>query len=438
MAVRVQPAASLAQAVDWLRNDRLDEADQALAVLCARRPPDPDALHFRGVLRHRQGRSAEGIALVRQSLALRPGNAGALNNLGNLLVESGSAEEAMPCYRRSAECAGAPQQAAHAWANLAGLLRRAGQAAQAREACDRAIAADAAHGAAWYVRAELLAESGQVAESVHAYSRAVTLLPQQQTSRAQVLRALQLLGEREQAARLLHEWLDEAPGDPVAQHLLDASEGRTPPRASDAYVAQVFDSYADSFDASLERLLYRAPALVAGAVEAAFGPPAGTLDVVDAGCGTGLVAPLLRPWAKRLAGCDLSVGMLRQARRRGGYDVLHQAELGHYLATQPSAFDLVVSADTLCYFGGLHAVLADAARALRPGGWVVFTVEAMDEGDAPFRLALSGRYAHAGAHLQQALAAAGFGDIVIEPAVPRHEAGAEVAGWLARARLPLP
>lgn len=437
-AVRLPPMPTLAEAIDWLRAGRLDEADAALEALCRQAPPDADALHFRGVLRHRQGRTPEGIALVRRSLALQPRNASAHNNLGNLLVEAGRHDEALDCYRRALELAAGSDDTANGWANLAGLLRRAGRAAEAEDACRRAIAAREDQGPAWYVLSQLLVERGEIAESTQAYCRGITLLPQESVGRARVLQALMVMGERERAAVLLREWLAESPGHPAAEHLLAACEGRAPERASDDYVADMFDAYAESFDASLARLHYQAPALVAGAVAQALGAPAAALDVVDAGCGTGLMAPLLRPWARRLAGCDLSAGMLHRARRRGGYDVLHQAELTHYLATQPGAFDLVVSADTLCYFGDLHPPLAAAARALRPGGWLVFTVEALPEAEAaqgrPLRLELSGRYTHAAAHVREALAAAGFGEVRVQAVVPRHEGGREVHGWLASAR----
>ena len=59
------------------------------------------------------------------------------------------------------------------------------------------------------------------------------------------------------------------------------------------------------------------------------------------------------------------------------YDVLHKAELVYYLDTQPDAFDAVISADTLCYFGKLENVCAASRRSLRPGGLLVFTVEAL-------------------------------------------------------------
>jgi predicted TPR repeat methyltransferase len=230
----------------------------------------------------------------------------------------------------------------------------------------------------------------------------------------------------------------EEPDNPVAQHQLAACLGeQVPERASNAYVEQVFDSFAGSFDAKLEMLHYRAPELVTQALAAAAGPAQASLDIVDAGCGTGLCGPLLKPWARHLAGCDLSEGMLRRAAPRQVYDALHKAELVHYLYTQPGRFDAVVSADTLCYFGDLHEAIAAAQRCLRPGGWLIFTVEALPEGAKDLHhLQGNGRYAHGQAHLQAAIAAAGLSCMSIQADVLRHEAGRPVAGWLVSAAKP--
>ena len=69
--------------------------------------------------------------------------------------------------------------------------------------------------------------------------------------------------------------------------------------------------------------------------------------------------------------------MIEQARRRGGYDELVVAELCAFMRERPEAFDAIVSADTLVYFGALEEVCQAAHHALRPGGLFVFTVEAL-------------------------------------------------------------
>src|SRR5688572_5157 len=88
------PADLLAGAIGLLREDRLDEAEAAFDALLRAWPGHPDALHYLGVLRHAQGRTDEAVALVRQALGQQPNDAGAWNNLGNILLLSGQADAA--------------------------------------------------------------------------------------------------------------------------------------------------------------------------------------------------------------------------------------------------------------------------------------------------------------------------------------------------------
>jgi predicted TPR repeat methyltransferase len=108
-----------------------------------------------------------------------------------------------------------------------------------------------------------------------------------------------------------------------------------------------------------------------------------------------------------------------------------------FLRQRPSAHDLVVSADTLCYFGPLEQVAEAAAGALRGAGRFVFTVEAAPEQDgAPEHvLHAHGRYSHTRGHVERALERAGFEAPVIEAQVLRSELGAPVQGWVVSARL---
>jgi len=429
---------SLRAAIDLLRTERIDEAEHALLSILQRWPGEPNAQHFLGVLRHTQGRVDEAVALIHEALARDPSHAGAWNNLGNVLLSAGRIDDAAKAYEQGV--AVAPQQpgAADALNNLGTVYRKLSRLADAEASCRRAIEARADFADAWYNLSITLMAQGRVHEGLVANSRAVALWPRQLQARDQVIRALVLLGEREQAAALYREWLAEDPNNPVAQHQLAAclgAAGGAPERASDAYVRQVFDAFASSFDAKLEMLHYRAPELVARALAAAVGEPAAALAIVDAGCGTGLCGPLVKPWARLLAGCDLSAGMLRHARERHVYDVLHQAELVYYLDTQPAAFEAIVCADTLCYFGALEAAFAAARRSLRDGGWLVFTVETLPDGDLRDHvLNPNGRYAHAGRYVAQALEGCSLTLVSMRAESLRTEAGLDVTGWLTVAR----
>lgn len=431
---------ALAAAVDLLRSERIDEAESALQEVLQRSPDQPDALHFLGVLRHTQGQVGEALNLIQRAVAAVPNNSSAWNNLGNVLLLSGRGEEAADAYDH-AVTHGDGSDAVRALNNLGVLHRKLGRLDRSELALRHAVKRDPAFADAWYNLSTTLIKQGRVHDGLVAHSKAVALWPEDVQSRQEVIRALLLLDERERASKLLREWLASEPGNAVAQHMLAAceSESEAPERASDGYVQQVFDGFAASFDAKLEALDYRAPALVVEALRRAVGEDHAALDIVDAGCGTGLCGTGLKPWARTLAGCDLAVGMLRRAKARNIYDVLHQAELTHYLSTQPEAFDVVVSADTLCYFGALEPVLAAVQVSLRLGGWFIFTVEALNEGNAAgVRLNTSGRYAHNPAHVRAAAASAGLHPIEIDAVVLRQEAGSNVNGWLAALRKDAP
>ena len=111
-----------------------------------------------------------------------------------------------------------------------------------------------------------------------------------------------------------------------------------------------------------------------------------------------------------------------------------QDELTRFLRGRPAGFDLVVSADTLVYFGDLSEVASAAHDALRPGGMLVFTLEELmsDDGDLAMRLEPHGRYAHSRDYAERLLKETGF-SVEIVPADLRMESGVPVRGLVLRA-----
>lgn len=177
--------------------------------------------------------------------------------------------------------------------------------------------------------------------------------------------------------------------------------------AQAAMTVEVFDRSADSYDRKLAALDNRGPQMVGQVLDTLGLPAERRLAVLDAGCGTGLCAPLLQPYAKRLHGVDLSRAMLQKAHRKRLYTHLTRADLAS-LGTLPTGpFDLVVSSDVLVYFGDLAPVLANFAALTRPGGWLILTLELAEDGRG-WGLAPSGRHRHDPAYLATALQAAGF------------------------------
>jgi predicted TPR repeat methyltransferase len=423
---------AVALAILLQKNEQLVEAQELYRRILETAPDHPRALHYAGVLAHQQGRSDEAIALIERSLALVPDQADWYSNLGIAFQSDGKLDAAIDVYRRAIAI---DPSHANAHSNLGVLLRASGKPSEAEAAYRTAIQLNPNHIDAYTNLGILLYGLKRTEEAAACYCKVITLRPKHREARRLLALAHCTLGEIGEAVKILTEWLDEEPGDPIALHMLAACTGRdVPTRASNGFVERTFDSFAASFESKLEQLSYRAPALVAAMLEQSGLEPSKRLDVLDAGCGTGLCGPLVSPYARRLAGVDLSNGMLDHAKEKNVYDTLVKTELTEYLRDNSEAFDVIVSADTLVYFGDLESVLAAAAGALRPNGLFVFTLEHAIAGgaDVDYRLELHGRYSHARPYVEQLLARSGL-QPEIAHAELRMEAGAPVAGLVIRA-----
>jgi len=91
-------------------------------------------------------------------------------------------------------------------------------------------------------------------------------------------------------------------------------------------------------------------------------------DVLEVGCGTGLVLLRIREFASRARGVDLSPGMLEKARARGLDVVLASATDLPFASDQ---FDVTCSFKVLAHVPEVERALAEMARVTRPGGTVL-------------------------------------------------------------------
>ena len=430
-APAISSDAALQLAISHHQRGELDAAEAIYAEVLRHEPRRADALNFMGMLQFQRGEHERALELLKRASQIAPRHAPIWNNLGNVLTGLKRPAEAEKAFRRSLALVENPE----ALTNIARLQRRRQEWTRSEQSCRRAIALSPTCGEAWHNLSLALLGQRRAEEAFEAAVQAELLLPPHARRRETYGRALSAAGETERAVAFYRDWLDKEPDNPYARHHLAASLGELPERASDAYVEQVFDQFAANFDAQLATLKYCAPELVADALRAALPAPSAQFDIADLGCGTGLCGPLLRPWARTLVGCDLSGAMLERAGARAAYDTLLKAELVQFMAERPGAFDVLVSADTLIYFGELAPVFAAAHAALRPGGTLVFTLESLpDTSPDDYQLTESGRFAHTRAGIAARLAAASFAAPTIAPASPRVEGGKPVQGWLLSVR----
>ena len=422
------------------RQGRLAEARRSYQRILKREPQLTEALHFLGLLEHMDGNSEQGLTLIRQAFEHSPDDYDIRKNLSNMLMALNHSDEAEPlCRGLVAERPADPGN--HSNHSIA--LRKLGRHVEAVVAGRQATALAPDSTVAWLALANALTGAEELSQAADAYERVIAIDPAFSPAHDSLCRVLLQIEQSGLLSRVrlrrtrqaYRRWLEAVPGHPTATFMLGALErGQMPERMPDAEVKASFDAYAPEFDKHIRSLGYRGPELIAEVLARRLSRSDKRLDVLDGGCGTGLSAPLLRPYARQLTGVDLSPGMLDRARNTGLYDRLVEGELGGFLATHPESFDVCVLVDVLIYFGDLRAILASAARSLRGNGLLVFSVEKSEHPGS--HLHPTGRYSQHPEHVQSALMAAGFVAIEQADAIIRTEGNTPVVGQIVSARRP--
>ena len=343
--------------------------------------------HFFAALgRQQAGDFAEAERLYRASLALVPGRASTLINLAAVQLRLARPADSLA----SADAALAVERdSVDALLHRATALAQLGHAKEALAAFRRLLAIDPRHAAAWSECGTLLRETGRLDDAAHAFREA-----------------------------LRHGGDGELNDFYLASVAAGAGMPAAPPPA---YVAGLFDRYADEFDSHLvDQLGYQAHRQLVESLVGATGT-ARFESALDLGCGTGLCGPLVRPRVRTLTGVDLSARMLDKARALGVYDRLVHADIAEFLAASDERFDLVLAADVFIYVGDLEPIFARLERAMAEGVFC-FSVESLDGDDAAgMRLLPSLRYAHSEAYLERLAAQHGFDVVAMKHAPVREE-----------------
>jgi predicted TPR repeat methyltransferase len=368
-----RPSTLINLAAARLARGRAADALAPLAQALAQVPADAQAWALQGQALAQAGRGDEALASFERALALAPDDRAALYHRGMLLNALHRPQDALADFERL--CALDPRSA-DAQLRRGQTLQRLHRLSEALAALDAALAVRANDAVAWNQRGTVLAQLGRVAD----------------------------------AAASLRQALAHGADAEVTGWYLASLEGRAhdsaPPRA---YVQALFDDYAADFEQHLVGALgYRGHAAIAEQLARVAPPPRRFSLALDLGCGSGLLGTLLRRRCARLVGIDLSARMLAQARARGDYDELLQADVIEHLQRTPAgSHDLVVAGDLFIYFGRLEAVFDAVQHVLAPGGLFAFTLEAAgDEVDVIAGDALRGTRSRHSARYVRALAAA--------------------------------
>jgi predicted TPR repeat methyltransferase len=386
----------------------------------------PHAWLGRGNVLYGLKRSDEAFDAYEKALALKPDFAEAWLGRGNVLSELKRYDEALDAYGKALALT---PELADAWLGRGNVLCELNRYEEALDAHGRALARKPDFAEAWYGRGNVFHGLKRYEDALAAYDKAVALSPDFANAWNGRGDALRLLRRGPDAIAAYRQALKFG-GDVESIRYYLAALGAEPQPAAppERFVAKLFDAYANNFEHDLVvNLKYGIPALVADVIKRYAS--SNTLDILDLGCGTGLVGEHVRPFRRTLTGVDLSANMLEKARQRQIYDHLLCSDLVEFLQTQDKAFDLAVAADVFIYLGDLSQVFQGVRRALRASGLFCFSVEAADDGGFVLRNTL--RYAHSIGYLRTLAEQHQFIVETIDPQVVRRDAGANINGYLA-------
>jgi len=434
--------AKFRHALDLHQQGKRQQANKLYRSVLKAKPDHSGALHYLGLLSHQDGNSEAAIRLISSAIERQPDYFDAVMNLGNVLQKQERYADAAECYRQA--IAIRPAEAA-TYGNLSVSLRRLERLDDAIQAGRKAVELDPQYLIAWYNLGNAYKVAHQYEKAIVCYQQAIDIKPDLSLAHDGLCQSTLQLEQRSlvgpvtysQTKKAYEQWLAYEPDNALAKFMLQSLTGGSPMlRAPDDVVRSTFDQFAASFEPHLASLEYKLPQMLAPLLQQLLGSPQASLKVLDGGCGTGLCAPALKPWAEKLVGVDLSSAMLAKARQKKLYDGLLEAELTHFLHQYPGAFDLAVYADTLCYFGDLQEVLLATFHALGELGTVLFTLEASVSADHlnGFQLHPQGRYSHRENYVEKTLKESGFSRVLISPASFRQEAGKDVDGLVVSAQ----
>ena len=412
-----------------INNMQLQQAAQQLTRLTATAGHDPRLFLLGSRLAQASGNPDGSLAAARKAHQLAPEWPIATVYLAGVLASRDEADEAMALANQSLQ----GNKDAALLIQAAAVAQRLSQFAQALQWLRQAqeiMPTDATLG---HQIARTLADSGDPIGAVAVFTELLRNKPNNPVLLVDRLRVHLKARQNAQAILDGEALLAIEPDNAVYSFYLDIARGLTPATQPAALVVELFDGFASRYDLYWAgQLHYKLPRDVAQMINEWHPDRQG--DVLDLGCGTGLLGACLGPIKGVLVGVDLSGQMIAQAGRHQVYDSFHQVNLLDALqATPGDLYHVITSLDVFTHVGNLDAVIRNAWRILLPGGRFVFSCEASANEEADYTLPMTYRYTHRRSYVQRLLDEAGFKNVVIEDRVLRYEAEQPVQGFLVTA-----
>ena len=396
-------------------------------------PNDARIFMLAGLMAEKAGNIPGAFEALRRSVALAPDWGPGLLELSLLLARQNQFKEAVETAEKVAALEPKNLQVL---AGVIDIAHRAGHTEMAVRHLRRGLQLVPGDVQLRRLLARDLSALEQFAEALEIWSALLEQDPADTEAREGRVQTLLAQGQPARARADTLALLEQDPGNAVHAYHNALAHGATPPHQPPQISRALFDGMAEVYDQHMVRgLKYQLPKQVADRLLAAH--PDKKINVLDLGCGTGLLGVCLGRLDGALVGVDISKGMIEQAARHNVYDRFHHTNLLDALEDTPaSLYQVLAALDVFIYAGEMDQAIPNALRILTPGGQFIFSCEAAPADGPALVLQPSGRYAHQRSHIQALCEVAGFAPVEIEDTALRHENNAPVPGFVVTAHKP--
>ncbi|RYF07367.1 MAG: tetratricopeptide repeat protein [Comamonadaceae bacterium] len=397
-------------------------------------PDDPRVFMMAGLMAEKAGNLPKAFESMRLSVAMAPDWGPGLLELAMLLARQNQFQEAVETAEKVANLE--PGNLV-VLAGVVDVAHRAGHLEMAVRHLQRGLQMVPGDVQLRRHLARDLSSLGQHAQALQEWNSLIAENPQDTEALLGRVQTHLAAGKPGLAVSDTTSLLELAPGDSVYAYYNALAHGITPAHQPAELNRALFDGMAEIYDQHTVRgLRYQLPKLVADQILARF--PDRKLNVLDLGCGTGLLGVCLGRLDGYLIGVDISRKMIEQAARHNVYDRFHTVDLIEALHETPGdIYEVMTALDVFIYAGDLTEAIPDALRILKGQGDLIFSCETAPEDGADLVLQVNGRYAHKRSHVQALCKAAGFESVEIQDLTLRLENNLPVQGFLVTARKPV-
>lgn len=420
----------LTKAREQIAQGDLKNAAQTLNKANAQWPQDPRVFMLGGLLAEKAGNVKGAFEALRKSVSLAPDWGPGLLELALLLARQNQFKEAVETAEKVALIEPKNLQVL---AGVVDIAHRAGHSEMAIRHLRRGLELVPGDVMLRRLLAADLSGLGQHEESLALWSALVAENPQDSKSLIGRVQACIAAGKPADAEQDTAALLNLAPDDAVYQYYAQLARGKTPVQQPAELTRPMFDNMAELYDLHMVRgLKYQLPKQVGDQILARH--PEKKINVLDLGCGTGLLGVCLGRLDGALVGVDPSMKMIEQAARHNVYDRFHTVNLHDALRETPdSLYQVIAALDVFIYAGDVTEAIPNALRVLAPGGMMIFSFETAPEQGADLVLQPSGRYAHKRSHVEALCQAAGFATVEVRDTELREENHQPVNGFVVTA-----